>query len=119
MLTLDSAESEAEIKRRKKEEHMRMLQERRKLIQQQQREKQEQDDRKLAQELAIRDVQQAGLVPDPRCIMKPYPKVISRGAPMGLGFSSSGGSEITGELDAFSGFSSFRGSCGSSLTNND
>ena len=112
----DTIESEAEIKRRKHEEHMRLLQERRQLLQQQEREKQERDDRKLAEELAFRDAQQAGLVPDRRCIMKPYnPNVISRGAPMGLGFSGKG----SGEADAFSGLSSYRGSCASSYTNND
>ena len=116
---MDSLESEAEVKRRKHEEHMRLLQERRQLLQQQEREKQERDDRKLAEELAFRDAQQAGLVPDPRCIMKPsYPNVISRGAPMGLGFSGKG-SEIPGEHDPFSGLSSYRGSCASSLANND
>lgn len=118
-LTLDSIESEAEIKRRKKAEHMRMVQESRKLLQQQERDKQEREDRKFAEELAFRDVQQAGLAPDPRCIMKPYPNVISRGAPMGLGFSSKGESEIRGEYGAFSGLSSFRGSCASSLADND
>ncbi|KAL9988510.1 hypothetical protein ACROYT_G002964 [Oculina patagonica] len=119
-LTLDSIESEAEMKRRKREEHMRLLQERRQLLQQQEREKQEREDRKLAEELALRDAQQAGLVvPDPRCIMKPYnPNVISRGAPMGLGFSGKG-SDIPGERDAFSGLNSYRGSCASSLANND
>ena len=115
----DSIESEAEIKRRKREEHMRLLQERRQLLQQQEREKQERDDRKLAEELAFRDAQQAGLVPDPRCIMKPYnPNVISRGAPMGIGFSGKG-NDIPGECDAFSGLNSYRGSCASSLANND
>lgn len=99
---------------------MRLLQERRQLLQQQEREKQEREDRKLAEELALRDAQQAGLVvPDPRCIMKPYnPNVISRGAPMGLGFSGKG-SDIPGERDAFSGLNSYRGSCASSLANND
>jgi len=98
---------------------MRLLQERRALLQQQDREKQEREDRKLAEELAFRDAQKDGLVPDRRCIMKPFPSVISRGAPMGFGFSSKGESEIPGELDAFSGLSSFRGSCASSLANND
>ena len=98
---------------------MRMLQESRKLLQQQERDKQEREDRKFAEELAFRDVQQAGLAPDPRCIMKPYPNVISRGAPMGLGFGSKGESEIRGEYGAFSGLSSFRGSCASSLADND
>lgn len=122
-LTIDSLESEAEKKKRTKEEHRRLLQERRSLLQQQEREKQERDDRKLAEELAYKDfkaARQAGLFPNPRCIMKPYPSVISRGAPMGLGgFSSQAGSDISGELDAFSGLSSFRGSCASSLANND
>ena len=35
------------------------------------------------------------------------------------GFSSQAGSDISGELDAFSGLSSFRGSCASPLANND
>ena len=70
-------ESEAEVKRRKREEHMRLLQERRQLLQKQEREQQERQDRKLAQELAFRDVQKAGRLPDPRCIMKPFnPNVI-------------------------------------------
>ena len=122
-LTIDTIESEAEKTKRTKEEHRRLLQERRNLLQQQEREKQERDDRKLAEELAYKDFKaahQAGLFPDPRCIMKPYSSVISRGAPMGLGaFSSQGGSDISGELDAFSGLSSFRGSCASSLATND
>lgn len=112
-------ENEVEVKRRKHEEHMRLLKERRQLLQQQEREKQEREDRKFAEELAFRDAQQAGIVPDPRCIMKPYnSNVISRGAPMGLGFSGKG-SEIPGERDAFSGLNSYRGSCASSLANND
>lgn len=118
-LTIDCLDSEAEIKKRKKEEHKRLLQERRKLLLQQEREKQERDDRKLAEELAFKDAQQAGYYPDARCIVKPYSSVISRGAPMGLGFGSQGGSDISLELDAFGGLSSFRGSCASSLANND
>ena len=116
---MDSLETEAEIKKRKKEEHRRLLQERRNLLQQQEREKQERDDRILAEELALNDAQQAGLFPDPRCIVKPYSSVISRGAPMGIGFGSQGSSDVSGELDKFSGFGSFRGSCASSLANND
>ena len=65
MQTLDSEESESEEKRRKKNEHMQMLRKRRKLIEYQFRKIQEENDRKLAQELAIRDMQQAGLVPLP------------------------------------------------------
>lgn len=101
---------------------MRLLQERRQLLQKQEREQQERQDRKLAQELVFRDVQKkAGLklVPDPRCIMKPFnPNVISRGAPVRLGFSGKG-SDIPGEHDAFSGLNSYRGSCASSLANSD
>lgn len=116
---MDSMESEAEVKRRKREEHMRLLQERRQLLQKQEREQQERQDRKLAQELAFRDVQKAGRLPDPRCIMKPFnPNVISRGAPVGLGFSGKG-SDIPGERDAFSELNSYRGSCASSLANDD
>lgn len=112
-------EGEAEVKRRKREEHMRLLQERRQLLKKQEREQQERQDRKLAQELAFRDVQKAGILPDPRCIMKPFnPKVISRGAPVGRGFSGKG-TDVPGERDAFSGLNSYRGSCASSLANND
>ncbi|RMX56030.1 hypothetical protein pdam_00017456 [Pocillopora damicornis] len=118
-LTIDNLETEAEMKRRKHEEHRRLLQERRQLLQQQEREKQERDDRKLAEELALRDAQQAGIVPDPRCIVKPsFANVISRGAPMGLGFSGKG-SDIPGEHDPFRGLSSYRSSCASSWTSSD
>ena len=118
-MTIDNLETEAEIKRRKHEEHRRLLQERRQLLQQQEREKQERDDRKLAEELALRDAQQAGIVPDPRCIVKPsFANVISRGAPMGLGFSGKG-SDIPGEHDPFRGLSSYRSSCASSWTSSD
>ena len=116
---MDRLESEAEMKKRKKEEHTRLLQERRNLLQQQEREKQERDDRKLAEKLAIKDAQQAGLFHDPRCIVKPYSKVISRGASVGLGFGNQGNNDISGELDAFGGISNFRGPCASSIASTD
>ena len=118
-LSIESLEEEAERKRRKREEHQRLLQERRKLMQKQEKERQERDDRKLAEEIAFRDAQQAGLVPDPRCIMKPFnPNVISRGPPLGLGFNSAG-EDISGGCDGFAELKSFRGSCASSLANDD
>ena len=123
-LTIDILESEAEKKKKTKEEHRRLLQERRSLLQQQDREKQERDDRKLAEELAYNDLkaarQAAGFVSWPQVHYEAIPQCDLPGAPMRLGgFSSQAGSDISGELDAFSGLSSFRGSCASPLANND
>ena len=119
-LTIDSLESQAEKKKKTKEEHRRLLQERRSLLQQQDREKQERDDRKLAEELAYNDLKAAGFVSWPQVHYEAIPQCDLPGAPTRLGgFSSQAGSDISGELDAFSGLSSFRGSWASPLANND
>lgn len=119
----DAEEAERKRKLRKKEEYARLLQERCELLDKQERDKQELKDRQLAEEIAIRDAQQAGLVPNSRHLVRPIgynPNVIARGPPVGCALHGNGTdvSEVE-EFNRFGGLGSFRGSCASSLVNED